>query len=314
MEQTTEYQEVNGNRKVKSSLFAKIFSDKKELLELFNAVNGTNHQDTDELEINTIEGVVYMTTKNDVSFLIDSVMNLYEQQSTYNPNMPIRGVKYFSQLYNKYIKTHGLNIYSSKLQKLPVPHYVVFYNGTKDEPDEKILYLSDAFMAGKDGEKVHGCLECEVRMLNINYGHNKELMEKCQRLKEYAIFVAKLRKHAKEFPNQLNIAITKTVDECIVENILREFLVEKKSEVLEMLDDLFDKELYEKDLKQIAYEEGEEAGRQQGLQQGLQQGSQQMLQNLVKKKLEKGKTVEEIAEALEEDIETIREMVSALNV
>ena len=139
-------------------------------------------------------------------------------------------------------------------------------------------------------------------------------MEKCQRLKEYAIFVAKLRKHAKEFPNQLNIAITKTVDECIVENILREFLVEKKSEVLEMLDDLFDKELYEKDLKQIAYEEGEEAGRQQGLQQGLQQGSQQMLQNLVKKKLEKGKTVEEIAEALEEDIETIREMVSALNV
>ena len=128
MEQTTEYQEVKGNREVKSSLFAKIFSDKKELLELFNAVNGTEHRDTDELEINTIEGILYMTTKNDVSFLIDSAMNLYEQQSTYNPNMPIRGLRYFSQLYNKYIKMHGLNIYSSKLQRLPVPHYVVFYN------------------------------------------------------------------------------------------------------------------------------------------------------------------------------------------
>ena len=308
MEQTNEYHEVKGNRNVKSSLFAKIFSDKKELLELFNAVNGTNHQDTDELEINTIEGIVYMTTKNDVSFLIDSAMNLYEQQSTYNPNMPIRGVKYFGQLYNKYIKTNGLNIYSSKLQQLPVPHYVVFYNGTKEEPDEKILRLSDAFMKGKNGERISGCLECKVRMLNINYGHNKTLMEKCQRLKEYAIFVGKLREYAKEFPNQFVLAITKAIDECIAENVLRDFLMEKKSEVLEMLDDLFDKELYEKDLKQIAYEEGEQIGRQQGIQQGIQQG----LIDLVKKKHEKGQTIEEIADALEESVDVIRKMVAEL--
>lgn len=300
MKQTTDYQEVKGNRKVKSSLFAKIFSDKKELLELFNAVNGTEHQDTDELEINTIEGILYMTTKNDVSFLIDSAMNLYEQQSTYNPNMPIRGLRYFSQLYNKYIKTHGLNIYSSKLQRLPVPHYVVFYNGTKEEPDEKYLRLSDAFMTENNGEKKRGCLECEVRMLNINYGHNKELMEKSQRLKEYAIFVDKLRKYAKEFPNRLELAITKAIDDCIAENILKHFLIEKKSEVLEMLDDLFDKELYEKDLKQIAFEEGEQIGKQN------------KLVSQVQKKLAKGKSVEEIADALEESIETIQHIINTL--
>ena len=223
-------------------------------------------------------------------------MNLYEQQSTYNPNMPIRGLRYFSQLYNKYIKTHGLNIYSSKLQRLPVPHYVVFYNGTKEEPDEKTLRLSDAFMTESSGEKKRGCLECEVRMLNINYGHNKELMKKSQRLKEYAIFVDKLRKYAKEFPNQLELAITKAIDECIAENVLKDFLIEKKSEVLEMLDDLFDKELYEKDLKQTAFEEGE----------------QNKLISQVQKKLAKGKSVEEIADALEESVETLQSIIALL--
>lgn len=304
MEQTTEYQEVKGNREVKSSLFAKIFSDKKELLELFNAVNGTEHRDTDELEINTIEGILYMTTKNDVSFLIDSAMNLYEQQSTYNPNMPIRGLRYFSQLYNKYIKMHGLNIYSSKLQRLPVPHYVVFYNGTKEEPDEKTLRLSDAFMTESNNDRKRGCLECEVRMLNINYGHNKELMKKSQRLKEYAIFVDKLRKYAKEFPNRLELVITKSIDECIEENVLKDFLMEKKSEVLEMLDDLFDKELYENDLKQTAFEEGEQIG--------LEKGEQNKLISLVQKKLQKGDSIEKIADDLVEDVEIIKEIVDEL--
>lgn len=182
MEQTTEYQEVKGNRNTKSTLFPKVFEDKEKLLELFNAVHGTNYQDVDDVEINTIEGILYMTTKNDISFLVDGTMNLYEHQSTANPNMPLRGLLYFGQLYHKYIKTRGINIYSSKLQKIPVPHYVVFYNGTQEEPDEQILLLSDAFQKEHERQYVHGCLECEVRMLNINYGHNKELMEKCKLL------------------------------------------------------------------------------------------------------------------------------------
>ena len=293
MEQTTEYQEVKGNRNIKSTLFPNIFSDKKELIELFNAVNGTNYRETDDFEINTIEGILYMTTKNDVSFLMESTMNLYEHQSTYNPNMPLRGLLYFGQLYHKYIKTRGLNIYSSKLQKIPVPHYVIFYNGTQDEPDEKILLLSDAFQKKKKKKHVSGCLECEVRMLNINYGHNKELMEKCRRLEEYAIFVAKLREYAKEYPNRLDIAIAKAINDCIGAGILKDFLIKHKSEVLEMVLYSFDKELYEKDLKQIAYEEGE----------------QNKLLELVQKKLNKGKSVEVIAEELEESVSNIQGII-----
>ena len=304
MEQTTEYQEIKGNRNVKSTLFPNVFSDKKELIELFNAVNGTDYKDTDDFEINTIEGILYMTTKNDVSFLMESTMNLYEHQSTYNPNMPLRGLLYFGQLYHKYIKTRGLNIYSSKLQKIPVPHYVIFYNGTQEEPDEKILLLSDAFQKEDEKKYVHGCLECEVRMLNINYGHNKELMEKCKTLEEYAIFVARLREYAREYPKRLDIAITKAMDDCIAEGILKDFLIKRKSEVLEMVLYSFDKELYEKDLKQIAYEEGEKSG--------IQTGEQNKLVSQVQKKLAKGNSAEQIAEALEENLETIQDIMKKL--
>ena len=297
MEQTTEYQELKGNRNVKSALFPNIFADKKELLELFNAVNGTTYQDSDDFEINTIEGILYMTTKNDVSFLVEGTMNLYEQQSTYNPNMPLRGLLYFAQLYHKFIKTRRLNIYSSKLQKIPVPHYVVFYNGTKEEPDEKILLLSEAFQREEGNKHVHGCLECEVRMLNINHGHNKEMMEKCRRLEEYSIFVSKVRDYAKCYPERLDMAITKAIDDCIADNILKEFLIERKGEVLEMVLYSFDKELYEKDLKQIAYEEGE----------------QNKLQELVQKKLDKGKSIEVIAEELEENVRVIQDIITQIN-
>lgn len=304
MEQTTEYQEVKGNRNIKSTLFPNIFSDKKELIELFNAVNGTNYQETDEFEINTIEGILYMTTKNDVSFLMESTMNLYEHQSTYNPNMPLRGLLYFGQLYHKYIKTRGLNIYSSKLQKIPVPHYVIFYNGTQEEPDEKILLLSDAFHKDNEQKYVPGCLECEVRMLNINFGHNKELMEKCRTLEEYAIFVARLREYAKEYPNRLDIAITRAIDDCIGAGILKDFLIKHKSEVLEMVLYSFDKELYEKDLKQIAYEEGEQAG--------ILTGETNKLLELVQTKLNKGKSVEVIAEELEESVGNIQDLIAKI--
>ena len=304
MEQTTEYQEVKGNRNIKSTLFPNIFSDKKELIELFNAVNGTNYEETDDFEINTIEGILYMTTKNDVSFLMEGTMNLYEHQSTYNPNMPLRGLLYFGQLYHKYIKTRGLNIYSSKLQKIPVPHYVIFYNGTEEEPDEKILLLSEAFQKDDERKYVPGCLECEVRMLNINYGRNKELMEKCSKLEEYAIFVAKLREYAKEYPNRLDVAITRAIDCCITDGVLKDFLVKHKSEVLEMVLYSFDKELYENDLKQIAYEEGEQSG--------MQTGARNKLISQVKKKLAKNCSAEEIAEALEEPLETIQEIIAEL--
>lgn len=299
MNQITNNQEYPKEvREHKSSLFCKVFEDKKHLLDLYNSVNETDYQNPDDLEINTLENVVYLSMKNDMSFLIDCDMSLYEHQSTYNPNMPLRGLLYFSKLYNKYVSINNLNLYSSSLQKIPVPRYIVFYNGKKDEPDEQVLRLSDAF----ENPSERGCLECEARMLNINYGHNLKLMERCRRLEEYAIFVARVRQYTAQEPKNPREAITRAVDECIEEGILKDILVAQKAEVLETMLSTFNKELYEQGLREEGAREAE--GR----------GEKNLLRKQVKKKMDKNQSLEEIADALEESVEVIQGIVDELKV
>ena len=228
----------NVNNKYKASLFEQIFHEKAEALSLYNAINGTDYSDEGALTITTISGALYMDYKNDVSFLIDCTLNLYEHQSTWNPNMPLRGLGYFARLYEDYVRLNELNIYSETRLKLPKPQYFVFYNGTKDEPDRQILKLSDSFP--DDGIQPH--LEVIVVALNINYGHNRELMEKCQSLHDYAAFVDAVRRYI----NQGYItrrAVDMAVEECIANDVLREFLVRNKTGVMRML---FGKEDWER--------------------------------------------------------------------
>ena len=291
MNKTIEYQNVHENQRYKDVLFRMIFKEKEDLLELYNAVNGTNYQNTEELEVNTLENVLYLGMKNDISFLIGCTMNLYEHQSSRNENMPLRGLLYFARLFETYASENGLDIYSSTLQKLPTPQYIVFYNGTKEEPDERILRLSDAYI--KEG----GCLECEARLLNINYGRNKKLLEKCRRLEEYAIFISKVRAYMDAENMTRKQAITRAMDDCIHEGILEDILIKQRSEVLGVLLSTYNKELHEKCIKEDAYKEGKE------------DGAREMLRSQIQKKLAKGKTVEEIAEDLEEGVETIQELM-----
>lgn len=218
MTESVNKQNIQGNRKYKDSLFRMVFDKKKDLLELYNAINSTNYRNTEELEVNTLENALYMGIKNDISFLIGYTMNLYEHQSSKNANMPVRGLIYLTRQFENYIAEHKLKIYSSKLQKLPTPQFVVFYNGKMNEPDERIMKLSDAFI--KEG----GCLECEAKLLNINYGHNRELMEKCRRLEEYALFIAIVRKYQKDKRYNLEDAITLAIDECVEKGILEDIL------------------------------------------------------------------------------------------
>ena len=164
-------------RNYKDSLFRMVFREKKELLSLYNAINGTAYDDPEELMVTTIEDVLYMGRKNDISFLIKDVMNLYEHQSSVNPNMPLRGLIYICMLYQGYLEQNNLDIYSSTRLRLPTPKYLVFYNGTKEEPDRQELRLSDSFIKQEEPPD----LECRAVMLNINYGHNKELMEACRK-------------------------------------------------------------------------------------------------------------------------------------
>lgn len=235
-----------------TSLFCFIFKEKEDLLDLYNALNQSDHTNIEDLKINTIDEVVYISMKNDVSFLIGGTLNLYEHQSTYNPNMPMRGLIYLAKLYERHINSNKINIYGSKLQMFPNPQYIVFYNGLKDEPDRMELKLSDAF---ENAQSKEPCLECCVVMLNINYGHNKALMERCRKLEEYSVFVATIRKY-KDINSDFTEAVNMAIDECIMNDILRDILVNSKSEVMSMVLTSFDREIYEKDIREEGYEDG----------------------------------------------------------
>ena len=206
-------------------------------LSLYNAVNGTSYSDTELISINTIREVLYLGMHNDVSFLIAGEINLYEQQSSYNPNMPLRLLQYLGNLFEKYITERELNKYGSTLISLPVPKLVVFYNGEKDQPDETVLRLSDAFPKGAEAD-----VEVMVRMINANQGRSPQLMERCQPLKEYSWLMQMIRENIKL--NQDNgvdkeLIVMKAVDQAIKEMpkdyLLKPFLDAHRAEVQGML-------------------------------------------------------------------------------
>jgi hypothetical protein len=253
------------NREHKDRLFKLIFGEEKNkgnLLDLYNAINNTDYDDASQLQIMTIEDCIYMGMKNDISLLIDFWLSLYEQQSTWNPNTPVRGMFYFADLYEKYIAVNKLNVYGSKLLKLPTPQYIVFYNGVDgkmDGKDEVKLRLSDAF-----GDKsVAGEFEWTATVKNINLGRNKELMEKCRPLMEYATLVDKIRRYKVEL-GSIEAAVEKAVDECIKEGILADFLIGHKAEVMDVCLTEYDEAATQKAFKEEGYEEGYDDGYDSG--------------------------------------------------
>ena len=279
MNQQLHHQEYpTANREYKDRLFRLVFQKKEDLLSLYNAVNGTAYENPEDLQVNTLENVLYLSMKNDVSFLIGADLNLYEHQSTYNPNMPMRGLLYFSKLYETHIDQMEINIYSSAAKMFPFPQHIVFYNGTREEPDRQVLRLSDLFSPSQTGKEP--CLECTTLMLNINYGHNQALMEKCRRLEEYAIFVETVRSyHREDLP--LETAIGLAIDDCIHRDVLRDILIRQRAEVTQMVLESFDQEKYEKAMKQEGYEDGYQAGEAHGYQAGEAHGLQEGLRRLI---------------------------------
>ena len=89
-------QQLKMQRNYKDTVFRMLFNNKEALLSLYNAINGTHYDKTDDLEIITLENAVYMAMKNDIAFILGLYMNLYEHQSTLNPNMPLRDLFYIA--------------------------------------------------------------------------------------------------------------------------------------------------------------------------------------------------------------------------
>ena len=285
------------NRNYKDTIFRMLFSDRENLLSLYNAINGTSYDNPEELEIVTLENAIYMGMKNDLAFIIDTNLFLYEHQSTYTPNMPLRDLFYISAEYQKMVNQKSL--YSSALQKIPAPNFIVFYNGMDKKEDRWENCLSEAY------ENLFGepKLELKVVTLNINEGRNHELLEQCQTLREYAAYVALVRKYAKSM--ELEAAVEKAVDKCIHDGILEEFLQRNRAEVIAVSIFEYDKEEEERKLRKAEFEAGEQSGIEKGIEKGRQQERQKIVQTLV----ENGMSVLEIANMLKVSEKDVLEMV-----
>ena len=243
-------------RNYKDSIFRMLYLDEKELLNLYNAVNGTNYTDVENLEVNTLQNASYMNMKNDVSFLFNFQVNLYEQQSTVNPNMPLRDLIYVSKLLQKIVR--DCDLYGSNLVKIPAPRFVVFYNGTEKQPERKVYKLSDAFSKKQDKPE----LELIVTVLNVNAGNNGEILGNCRTLREYMQYTDKVRAYASQM--SIEEAVEYAITECIKEGILADFLKKNRAEAMEVSIFEYNEELHLANLRREGYEEG--------IQQGIQQG------------------------------------------
>lgn len=241
------------NRIYKDRLYKMIFNDKSELLKLYNAINGTHYDDPAMLTITTLDNAIYMTMENDLSFIIDMRLALYEQQSTVNPNLPLRFLMYITDIYSAYTK--DMNIYVSKKVQIPLPSFVIFYNGVKSQPDRTEFLLSELFHPTTD----QPALELKAVMLNINKGHNQELMNACHTLRDYSEYVARIRTYSAEMP--LTDAVEKAITECIHENILRDFLLKNRAEAKAMSIYEYDEEKTLRMFREEGYEDGERNGK-----------------------------------------------------
>lgn len=241
------------NREYKDRLFNFLFGSEENrewTLSLYNAVNHSNYTDASQIQITTIKEVIYLGMHNDVSFLISDEMNLYEQQSSYNPNMPLRQMQNAGNLYEKYIIANKLNKYGSKLLQLPVPKLVVFYNGRRDAADETVLRLSDSFPEGSEPD-----IDVRVRMININFGRSDDILRACRPLKEYSWLVEEIRKNVREM--DIEEAVSAAIEAMPQNYTIKSFLNTHKAEVSTMLLT----EYNEAEVMEMFREEGREEGR-----------------------------------------------------
>ena len=285
------------------------------------------------ITIMRLENGISLSVRNDASFFISNYLNLYEHQSTYSPNAPLRFLIYLTNLLKTTIRKRDL--YSRKRVQIATPHFAVFYNGTEKRPEKEVLKLSDAFINRTDTPEI----ELTVTVYNINPNNNTQLLEKSEVLRSYMIFVNRVREnleHQKKiaqnapeydetaYEEELEVAINEAIDYCVKHHIMEEFFRENRNEVTKSMvldytwerrEELIRAEEYE-DGKREGYAagisqgraEGEKRGRAEGEKLGRAEGEKDTHRFLINKWLQKGKTIAEIAEDLgksEEYVESL---------
>ena len=299
----------NVTSKFKDNVFCMLYRDKKNLLELYNALNNSAYTNVDDLQVTTLNGGSYMKYKNDASFLLCMSLYMFEQQSSKNPNMPLRFLHYVSDVFRELFSNSMLHRRS--MIKIPVPHFVTFYNGMeKWVEDEDEIRLSDMYEIPTDNPE----LELKVRVININ--EDVHILNKCKTLRDYMTFVNKVRFKMGVEGDNVRIAVTEAMNECIDEDILVDFFEQHREEVVEVSIYDYDEEevrrvLAEEYAQEYAQKVAKEVS-EKAFAEGEQSGRQLNLINQVIKKVKKSKTLETIASELEEEEADIKPIYDAV--
>ena len=235
------------NKKIRDTLFCKYVGTEENLLAISNAIRGTHHTDASGIQINTLKGSFYSNLKNDISFILDTlIMMLIEHQTTLNPNMPLRLLSYVDELFRLYLEPEKRKIYSTELIKLPAPEFYVFYDGDDTSFERKVLRLSDGFKAPSDR------LELIVHVSNLATGQNEDLKKICTPLRESSIFSNQYKLLRKQ-GLAIDEAVRDTIRYCIDHNVMKYYLQHNESEVI----DMFGFEWDEKEEREALLEAGE---------------------------------------------------------
>ena len=308
----------NGNREYKSDVISMMLQIPEYALDVYNAMNDSAYTDPDMIQIMRLENGISLSVRNDASFFISNYLNLYEHQSTYSPNAPLRFLIYLTNLLKTTIRKRDL--YSRKRVQIATPHFAVFYNGTEKRPEKEVLKLSDAFINQMDTPEI----ELTVTVYNINPDNNTQLLEKSEVLRSYMIFVNRVREnleHQKKiaqnapeydeaaYEEELEVAINEAIDYCVKHHIMEEFFRENRNEVTKSMvldytwerrEELIRAEEYEDGKREgleIGRAEGEKRGRAEGERRGRIEGEKLGAEAMQKKLLQKLMETQKITEA-----------------
>ena len=280
------------NRELKSDVFTTLFSKPENAAKLYTALSGEETAPED-IRITTLEGVLFLARKNDLGFTVKGrMLVISEHQSTVNENMPLRSMLYYGRTMEKLLQDR--NLYRARRISIPTPEFYIFYNGRKEMPEEKVLKLSDGYIA-KTREPM---LELKVKLININLPTGHRLLQECEPLYEYSWFIERIRTYLQSDNDiKRDTAVTLAVQDSIREGIFADFVREHGTEVQNMLYTQFNMD----DALEVRYEEGVE----DGIEQGMERGEHRLLVRLVCGKLQMGESPEKIAADLLADREEI---------
>ena len=308
----------NGNREYKSDVISMMLQIPEYALDVYNAMNDSAYTDPDMIQIMRLENGISLSIRNDASFFISNYLNLYEHQSTYSPNAPLRFLIYLTSLLKKMIEKRDL--YGRKRVQIATPHFAVFYNGTEKRPEKEVLKLSDAFINPTDTPEI----ELTVTVYNINPHNNTQLLAKSKVLSGYMIFVNRVRENLEkqkthvqneteheetEYMEDLEAAINEAIDYCIEHHIMEKFFRENRNEVTKSMVLDYTWERREELIRAEEYEDGKREGYAAGISQGRADGERGRDQSLINRWLQKGKTIAEIADDLGKTEEYVKSLM-----